>query len=151
MRAIARVCGASAPCPLPRVTLPHPGASSRGPPRASGEFVLEWGGMAERARPGGDTGVITRTRPEKKLKQPPLYKVLLHNDDYTTMEFVVSVLETVFHHDAAVATQIMLSVHHRGVGVAGTYPHEIAETKADKVMQLARAADFPLLCTVEPE
>ncbi len=108
--------------------------------------------MAERARPGsGDIGVITRTKTEKKLKQPTLYKVLLHNDDYTTMEFVVSVLETVFHHDTAAATRIMLSIHHRGVGVAGTYPHEVAETKAEKVMQLARAAEFPLLSTVEPE
>ncbi len=108
--------------------------------------------MAERTRPGGgDTGVITRTKTEKKLKQPPLYKVLLHNDDYTTMEFVVSVLETVFNHDTAVATRIMLSIHHRGVGVAGTFPYEIAETKAEKVIQLARAAEFPLLCTVEPE
>ncbi len=108
--------------------------------------------MSERSRPGGgDTGVVTRTRTDKKLKQPSLYKVLLHNDDYTTMEFVVSVLETVFHHDPAVATRIMLSIHHRGVGVAGTYSLEIAETKAAKVMSLARAAEFPLLCTVEAE
>jgi ATP-dependent Clp protease adaptor protein ClpS len=108
--------------------------------------------MAERNRPaGGETGVVTKTRSEKKLKTPPLYKVLLHNDDYTTMEFVVSVLETVFKHPTPVATRIMLSIHHRGVGVAGSFPYEIAETKAEKVMSLARAADFPLLCTVEPE
>ncbi len=108
--------------------------------------------MSERSRPGGgDTGVVTRTTADTKLKQPSLYKVLLHNDDYTTMEFVVSVLETVFHHDTASATRIMLSIHHNGVGVAGTYPFEIAETKAEKVVELARSADFPLLCTVEPE
>jgi ATP-dependent Clp protease adaptor protein ClpS len=107
--------------------------------------------MAERTRPAGDTGVVTRTKSDQKLERPPLYKVLLHNDDYTTMEFVVGVLEAVFHHDVETANRIMLSVHHRGVGVAGTYPYEVAETKADKVMHLARAADFPLLCTVEPE
>ncbi len=107
--------------------------------------------MAEQGRPGGDTGVIVKTKPEKKLAKPTLYKVLLHNDDYTTMEFVVAVLETVFRHERASATRIMLSIHHRGVGVAGTYPYEIAETKAEKVMQLAREAQFPLLCTVEPE
>jgi len=107
--------------------------------------------MAERKRPAEEPGVVTKTRTEKKLAPPRLYKVLLHNDDYTTMEFVVSVLETVFGHGAASATRIMLSIHHRGVGVAGTYPYEIAETKADKVLSLARAAEFPLLCTVEPE
>lgn len=98
---------------------------------------------------GSGTAVETRTRP--RLKKPRMYKVLLHNDDYTTMEFVVKVLETVFHHDPQHATRIMLHVHTRGVGVAGTYPWEVAETKAEKAMSLARDADFPLLCTVEPE
>ena len=107
--------------------------------------------MSEPGRPGDDTGVVTRTRSETKTKPPPLYKVLLHNDDYTTMEFVVSVLESVFGHPTPVATRIMLSIHHRGVGVAGVFPHEIAETKATKVMELAREAEYPLLCTVEPE
>jgi ATP-dependent Clp protease adaptor protein ClpS len=107
--------------------------------------------MPAQNRPGDDGGVASKTRAEKKLKPPPMYRVLLHNDDYTTMEFVVSVLETVFNHPTPVATRIMLSVHHRGVGVAGTYPHEIAETKAEKAMSLARAAEFPLLVTVEPE
>ena len=107
--------------------------------------------MSAQNRPGDDGGVASKTRTERKLKPPPMYKVLLHNDDYTTMEFVVSVLETVFNHPPPVATRIMLSVHHRGVGVAGTYPHEIAETKAEKAMSLARAAEFPLLVTVEPE
>ncbi len=108
--------------------------------------------MPEPKQPGeSDGGVVTRTRTEKKLKPPPMYKVLLHNDDYTTMEFVVSVLESVFGHPTPVATRIMLSVHHRGVGVAGVYPHEIAEFKAQKAISMARAAEFPLLATVEPE
>jgi len=109
--------------------------------------------MAERRgqEDGGTSIAVPRTKTTKKVQKPPLFKVLLHNDDYTTMEFVVSVLETVFHHHREQATRIMLHVHHRGVGIAGTYPHEIAETKAEKAMSLARASDFPLLCTVEPE
>jgi ATP-dependent Clp protease adaptor protein ClpS len=107
--------------------------------------------MTEPGRPGGDTEVTTRTDVERKVRPPPLYKVLLHNDDYTTMEFVVHVLETVFAHNPSSATRIMLSIHHRGVGVAGVFPYEIAETKATKVMELARKAEYPLLCTVEPE
>ena len=107
--------------------------------------------MSEPGRPGDDAGVVTRTRSDTKVEPPPLYKVLLHNDDYTTMEFVVHVLEEVFGHPPAVAARIMLSIHHRGVGVAGVFPHEIAETKATRVMELAREAEYPLLCTVEPE
>jgi len=108
--------------------------------------------MGERTRNGGDVSVAKpKTRTGSRVARPPLYKVLLHNDDYTTMEFVVEVLRTVFHHDPDRAMRIMLSVHQRGVGVAGTYPKEVAETKAEKVMSLARAAEFPLLCTVEPE
>ena len=107
--------------------------------------------MSERGRPGGEPDVVTRTRSQPKTRPPPLYKVLLHNDDYTTMEFVVHVLETIFGHPSPVAMKIMLSIHHRGVGIAGVYPHEIAETKANRVMELARKAEYPLLCTVEPE
>jgi len=94
-------------------------------------------------------GVITRTRTEKKLKPPPLYKVLLHNDDYTTMEFVVEVLQSVFDHPEAEATQIMLHVHRKGIGVAGVYPHEIAETKIEQVHSLAKAHEYPLRCSLE--
>jgi ATP-dependent Clp protease adaptor protein ClpS len=107
--------------------------------------------MPERRR-GGDTDVaVPKTKKEKKTQRPPLYRVLLHNDDYTTQEFVDWVLITVFKHDPASAHRIMLNVHMHGVGVAGIYPFEIAETKADKTMALAREADYPLLVTVEPE
>jgi ATP-dependent Clp protease adaptor protein ClpS len=93
----------------------------------------------------GDTK--TRTRVEK----PRMYKVLLYNDDYTTMEFVVFVLETVFRHGPAAATRIMLSIHKSGVGVAGVYTKDIAETRVDQVLKAARENGHPLQCTMEPE
>ena len=96
-----------------------------------------------------DPGVVTQSRPKPKTKPPPLYKVLFHNDDYTTMEFVVWVLQAVFHHDETTATEIMLHVHRRGIGVAGVYSREIAETRVAEVEQLARAHEFPLRCSVE--
>ena len=118
-----------------------------------GEAVrLECEAMAERSRPGGDTDVVVpRTKAEKETKRPSLFRVLLHNDDYTTQEFVDWVLMAVFHHDPESAHRIMLHVHMHGVGVAGIYPFEIAETKAEKTMSLAREAEYPLLVTVEPE
>jgi len=94
-----------------------------------------------------DRGVVTET--EKKLKKPPLYKVLLHNDDYTTMEFVVYILQSVFHHPSTKATQIMLHVHRRGIGVAGVYTYEIAETKVNQVHELAKKYEYPLKCSME--
>ena len=96
-----------------------------------------------------DSGVVTESR--KQVKKPPLYKVLLHNDDYTTMEFVVYVLKTVFYKSELDAVRIMLAVHRQGVGVAGVYTYEIAEAKVEKVTQLARANEFPLLCSLEEE
>ncbi|MCB9743188.1 MAG: ATP-dependent Clp protease adapter ClpS [Alphaproteobacteria bacterium] len=84
-----------------------------------------------------------------KLKKPKMYKVLLHNDHYTTMEFVVYVLQRVFRHSDAEATRIMLHIHTSGIGVAGVFTREIAETKSRKVIELARRADFPLQCTYE--
>lgn len=98
-----------------------------------------------------DAGVVVEKRALPKLKPPQLYKVLLHNDDYTAMEFVVAVLETVFNHNEAAATRIMLHIHNNGVGVAGVFAREIAETKVQQVAKLAREAEFPLLCTMEPE
>ena len=94
-----------------------------------------------------DEQVLTKTA--KKLKPPPLYRVLLHNDDFTTMEFVVFVLRSVFSRSDAEAVAIMLRVHQEGIGVAGTYTYEIAEAKAAKATVLAQAQEYPLLCTVE--
>jgi ATP-dependent Clp protease adaptor protein ClpS len=108
--------------------------------------------MAEKPRHGGDTAVVVpKTRSERETKRPPLFKVLFHNDDYTTQEFVEQVLIAVFNHDAESARRIMLHVHMHGVGVAGIYPFEIAETKAKKTTELARDAEYPLLVTIEPE
>jgi len=86
-----------------------------------------------------------------QLDEPPLYRVLLLNDDYTTMEFVVEVLKHVFRKSEEEATHIMLNVHHIGVGVCGLYPFEIAETKVDTVHSIAREKGFPLKCTLERE
>lgn len=106
--------------------------------------------MAERKfQDERESGVVTETR--KKLKRPPMYKVLLHNDDYTTREFVVMILQAIFNKSETEATQIMLHVHHNGMGVAGVYPFEVAETKVEKVTSLARKYEFPLKCTLEPE
>lgn len=108
--------------------------------------------MADPSRPEGGAAVaVPKTRAEPKTRAPELYKVLLHNDDYTTQEFVDWVLVNVFNHDAESAHRIMLHVHVRGVGVAGIYPWEIAETKAAKATTLAREHEYPLLITIEPE
>ena len=110
--------------------------------------------MATRQRPGadeGDVGVATETKKKEQLKKPPLYKVLFHNDNYTTMEFVVWVLRGVFMKSEADSVAIMLSVHRNGVGVAGVYTRDVAETKINKTHQLAREHEFPLKLTMEPE
>ena len=86
---------------------------------------------------------------EEKTEEPPLFKVLLHNDDYTTMDFVVHVLQTVFNMPEEQAIQVMLNVHVKGVGVAGIYTFEVAEMKVAKTTALAREQEFPLLCTME--
>lgn len=91
----------------------------------------------------------TKEKAEQKTNKPPYYNVFLLNDDYTTMDFVVYVLELVFHKSPVEATQIMLSVHKNGKGLAGVYTREIAETKADSVHKLAREHEFPLKCYME--
>ena len=97
----------------------------------------------------GRTGLVTKTRP--KTKKPSLYKVLLLNDDYTPMEFVVHVLEKYFNKGREDATRIMLHVHHKGVGICGVYTYEVAETKVTQVIDFARQHGHPLQCTMEKE
>jgi ATP-dependent Clp protease adaptor protein ClpS len=89
------------------------------------------------------------TEEETRLKEPPLFNVLIHNDNFTTMEFVVYVLQNVFQRSESEAVHIMLQVHIQGIGVAGIYSSEIAEMKVAKVTSLAQANEFPLLCTIE--
>jgi len=98
---------------------------------------------------GNQTGVVTKTKP--KTKKPSMYKVLLLNDDYTPMEFVVLVLERFFRKNREEATRIMLHVHQKGIGVCGVYPYEIAETKVMNVVDFARQHQHPLQCTMEKE
>ena len=97
--------------------------------------------------PGEEAGVTL----EEELKEPAMYRVLLHNDDYTTMVFVVNILQDVFHKTQQEAVAIMMSVHEKGTGVCGVYPKEIAEFRVNQVAGRARAAGFPLRCTMERE
>ena len=96
-----------------------------------------------------EDSAVAETETREKVAEPPLFKVLLHNDDYTTMEFVVWVLESIFKMPEEQAVQVMLNVHLRGVGVAGIYTFEVAETKVEKTSALAREHEFPLLVTME--
>jgi ATP-dependent Clp protease adaptor protein ClpS len=96
---------------------------------------------------GGEVLVEKKT----KLEKPKLYKVILHNDDFTTMDFVVFVLQYVFSRTDAEAFTIMLKVHNEGIGIAGVYPYEVANMKSEKAMNLAKSREYPLLCTVEEE
>ena len=98
-----------------------------------------------------DTDEAVVTESETRLKQPPLYQVLLHNDDFTTQDFVVWVLETVFHMPHAEAFAVMLHVHQAGVGVAGLFTRDVAETKVKATRQLAEQHEFPLLVPLEPD
>ena len=111
--------------------------------------TTQWS-MAETPKDGeGDSAVITETKP--KTAKPPMYKVLLLNDDYTPMEFVVHVLERFFGIGHSQAVEIMLTVHKKGLAVVGVFSHEIAETKVAQVMDFARRNQHPLQCTMEKE
>ena len=103
--------------------------------------------MADRSDEDGETGLLTKAKP--KTKRPPLYKVLLLNDDFTPMEFVVHVLERFFGLNHAQAFEIMLTVHKKGLAVVGVFSHGIAETKVAQVTDCARENNHPLMCTME--
>ena len=108
--------------------------------------------MSDNGRRGGEgpgTGVIVKAKP--KTKKPAMYKVLMLNDDYTPMEFVVDVLQHIFQKNREEATQIMLHVHQKGVGICGVYTYEVAETKVTQTVDYARKNQHPLQCTLEKE
>jgi len=109
--------------------------------------IIMASGNGEERQGGAGGAVVTERKVE--ARPPSLYKVLLHNDDFTPMDFVVMILETYFGKDRNAATEVMLAVHHKGVGVCGIYPFEIAETKVSLVMESARENEHPLQCTME--
>lgn len=119
---------------------PHPGTQIRTFP------VL---GMAQKDGEDAGTGVGVATRTRTRTKKPSLYKVLMLNDDYTPMEFVVLCLQRFFRMSIEDATRVMLHVHQKGVGVCGVFSHEVAETKATQVVDFARQHQHPLQCTIE--
>ena len=115
-------------------------------PRAAGADDDDDSGIGVRGGQG-QVGLATRTR--AKPKKPSQYKVLMLNDDYTPMEFVVMCLKRFFRMDLEQATRVMLHVHQKGVGVCGVFPYEVAETKVNQVMDFARQNQHPLQCTLE--
>jgi ATP-dependent Clp protease adaptor protein ClpS len=126
-------------------------AAKTGPAQPAGGRLRLGPGEGGKDRDGskGDTGTITRTKP--KTKRPSLYRVLLLNDDYTPMEFVVLILQDVFNKTREDAMRIMLHVHNQGVGECGIYPFEVAETKVTRVMDTARKNQHPLQCVMEKQ
>jgi ATP-dependent Clp protease adaptor protein ClpS len=94
---------------------------------------------------------LTETRSDQKLQRPRMWRVLLHNDDYTTQDFVVFVLETIFQKPHAEAFAVMMNVHRSGLGIAGIFTHDVAETKVKATQRLAEEHEYPLLVTMEPE
>ena len=123
---------------------PKAGAEAGRAPARMGDDERRKGG--ERGTPPG-TAVITKTKPQ--TKRPSLYRVLILNDDYTPMEFVVHILERFFNKDREAATRIMLHVHNHGIGECGVYTYEVAETKVTQVMDFARKHQHPLQCVME--
>ncbi len=105
--------------------------------------------MAGRPDQETEDGVLTTTK--RRLQRPPLYHVVMHNDDYTTQELVIDILCTIFHHNEAAATHVMLTIHNRGKGIAGTYARDIAESKVAQATDYARAKGAPLKLTLEPQ
>ncbi|MEK9673116.1 MAG: ATP-dependent Clp protease adapter ClpS [Rhodospirillaceae bacterium] len=128
---------------MPRRAVPAQGASE--PPKAPNGPGRTGGGDND------GTGTGLAVKPRTRTKRPSMYKVLMLNDDYTPMEFVVHVLERFFNMGQEQATKIMLHVHQRGVGVCGVFTYEVAETKVTQVMDLARQHQHPLQCTIEKD
>jgi ATP-dependent Clp protease adaptor protein ClpS len=102
-------------------------------------------------RPDTRESTLTQSDAEQKLERPRMWRVLLHNDDYTTQDFVVWVLESIFHKPRGEAFAIMMNVHRSGLGIAGVYTYDVAETKVKTTKQVAEEHEFPLLVTMEPE
>lgn len=102
------------------------------------------------SEPSPTGGARAAEESRSKAALPPLFRVLMHNDDFTSMEFVVEVLEVVFHKSPTDANRIMLNIHFKGLGLCGVYPHEVAETKIDRVHGMAKHEGFPLRCSMEP-
>lgn len=128
--------------PLGQLPGPRPSLARPSLPRAAGDDRKRKGDAG-----GPGTAVITKTKPQ--TKRPNMYRVLLLNDDYTPMEFVVHILERFFNKDREAATRIMLHVHHHGIGECGIFTYEIAETKVTQVMDFARKHQHPLQCVME--
>src|SRR5215813_8351128 len=128
---------------LPRAAGPVDGSIGGSRPRLAGDDKRR----TDKGNGAPGTAVITKTKPQ--TKRPNLYRVLLLNDDYTPMEFVVLVLERFFNKDREAATRIMLHVHHHGIGECGIFTYEIAETKVTQVMDFARKHQHPLQCVME--
>jgi ATP-dependent Clp protease adaptor protein ClpS len=129
----------------PSRAVPVAARSSSSPLHAGTDGDNEGGG----GKSGGDTSIGIATKTRAKPKKPSMFKVLMLNDDYTPMEFVVLVLKRFFSMDLEQATRVMLHVHQRGVGVCGVFSYEIAETKVNQVMDFARKNQHPLQCTLE--
>src|SRR6476620_4766628 len=148
-----RLGHAGAAASNPRKGFPRPGQCQyhrgRAPPSARPMARTDMRDNGKRGEEGPGTGVIVKAKP--KTKKPSMYKVLMLNDDYTPMEFVVHILERFFAKSRQEATRIMLHVHRRGVGICGVYTYEVAETKVTQVMDFARQNQHPLQCTLEKD
>ncbi len=129
--------------------IPHLRAIMSDPDKSGPPGPANPGGTGDDSNTGPNTGVVVKARP--RTRKPAMYKVLMLNDDYTPMEFVVHVLERFFQKNRDEATRIMLHVHKRGVGVCGVFTYEVAETKVTQVMDLARQNQHPLQCTIEKD
>jgi ATP-dependent Clp protease adaptor protein ClpS len=130
-------------------TFPQRGKANIIGGRAASSARIDMKDNGKRGEEGPGTGVVVKTKP--KTKKPSMYKVLMLNDDYTPMEFVVHILERFFNKSRQEATRIMLHVHRRGVGLCGVYTYEVAETKVTQVMDFARQHQHPLQCTLEKD